>query len=226
MRILVVEDEAILREDLAQQLAARGFTVQSAADGEEGLRIGTECDLEVAIIELGRPGIFGLDVIRRLRENGRTFPVIVLAANSRWEDKVDAFAAGADDYVSKPFEFEELFARLKAVMRRAKVLEPGTLTCGPLVLDTLRHRAVVSGRVVNLSVYESRILQHLMLHSGEVVSRQALMSCMYEEELDLRSNTLTVHVTHLRKKIDPEDELHIIEAVRGQGYLFGAPRER
>jgi two-component system response regulator PhoP len=225
VRILVIEDEPVIREGLHQELSQRGCTVNVAADGEEGLFLGTEYNLDAAIVDLGLPKIPGMEVIRRLRDMGRRFPILILTARSSWQEKVSAFTAGADDYVTKPFELEEIFARLHALVRRANGWTSAVLVCGPVVMDTHRRCVTVDGRPVALSNFELRVLEHLMLCAGKVISKQQLAERMYDEDLEPQSNVIEVHVARLRRKLDPEDELKPIETVRGCGYLFTMPRK-
>jgi two-component system response regulator PhoP len=224
MRILVVEDEAAIRDALKTQLAAAGFNVDVAADGEEGLFAGLEYPLDVAIIDLGLPKIPGLELIRRLRAQKRAFPILVLTARDRWQDKVEGLDAGADDYVSKPFHFEEVLARVQALMRRAGGWATPELTCGPYVLDTRRQRLTLDGSPIELTNYEYRLLEHLMLRAGAVISKNELSERMYEEEMQRESNVLEVFMGRLRRKLDPQDQLKPIETVRGRGYRFAIPR--
>src|SRR6185503_14393294 len=157
MRILVVEDEATIREGLKTRLADAGFTVDVAADGEEGLFAGQEYPLDVAIIDLGLPKLSGLDLIRKLRAQKKAFPILVLTARDSWQDKVQGLEAGADDYVSKPFHFEEVLARVQALMRRAGGWSTPELICGPIVLDPRRQRMTLDGSPIELTNYEYRL---------------------------------------------------------------------
>lgn len=225
MRILVIEDEAVVREGLRSQLADHGFVVEVAADGEEGLFVATEYDLDVAIVDLGLPKLHGMEIIRKVRANGRKFPILVLTARSSWEDKVAGLRAGADDYVVKPFDFQEVLARIQALIRRANGWASAEITCGPVVLDTHRRSVTVAGQPVSLSNYQMRILEHLMLWAGKVISKQELAERMYHEDLEPQSNVIEFHIGQLRKKLDPQDELKPIETVRGCGYLFTVPRK-
>ncbi len=218
MRILVVEDEAAIREALRAQLLKAGFTVDVAQDGEEGLFAGLEYPLDVAIVDLGLPKLPGLDLIRRLRTAGRTYPILVLTARDRWQDKVEGLEAGADDYVAKPFHFEEVLARVQALMRRAGGWSTPELVCGPVVLDTRKQTVTVSGTPVELTTFEYRILEHLMLRAGEVISKTELTERLYDEEFERDSNVIEVFIGRLRRKLDPEDRLHPIETLRGRGY--------
>lgn len=221
----MVEDEAGIRDSLREQLVRAGFTVDTAPDGQEGLFSGTEYPVDVAIVDLGLPKISGLELIRRLREAGKTFPILVLTARDRWQDKVEGLEAGADDYVSKPFHFEEVHARLQALIRRAGGFASPELVCGPIVLDTRRQTVRVDDRPVDLTTYEYRLLEHFMLRSGEVLSRTELSERIYEEELERDSNVIEVYMMRLRRKLDPEDKIKPFETVRGRGYRFVLPRK-
>jgi len=224
MRILVVEDEDALRDSLKAQLTAAGFAVDVAANGEDGLWAGLEYPLDVAIIDLGLPKLPGLEVIRRLRAQNRTFPILVLTARDRWQDKVEGLDAGADDYVAKPFHFEEVLARVQALMRRTGGWATPELTCGPYVLDTRRQRMTLDGSPIELTNYEYRLVEQLMLHAGKVLSKTELSERMYEEDMQRDSNVLEVFMMRLRRKLDPQDQLKPIETVRGRGYRFAIPR--
>lgn len=224
MRILVVEDEETIRESLKTRLADAGFTVDVAADGEEGLFAGQEYPLDVAIIDLGLPKLSGLDLIRKLRAQKKAFPILVLTARDSWQDKVQGLEAGADDYVSKPFHFEEVLARVQALMRRAGGWASPELVCGPIVLDTRKQTVTVNGTPIDLTTYEYRILEHMMLRAGEVISKAELSERLYEEDLERESNVIEVFMGRLRRKLDPNDTLKPFETLRGRGYRFAIPR--
>jgi two-component system response regulator PhoP len=224
MRVLLVEDEAALREGLRDTLSAAGFTVDLAADGEEGLFAGLEYPIDVAIIDLGLPKLPGLDLIRRLRTEGKTYPILVLTARDRWQDKVQGLDAGADDYVAKPFHFEEVQARLQALLRRSGGWASATLSCGAVSLDTRAQTVTVEDKPVELTTFEYRILEHLMLKAGEVISKTDLTEHLYEQDFERDSNVIEVFVGRLRRKLDPDDRIKPIETLRGRGYRFALPR--
>jgi two-component system response regulator PhoP len=224
MRILVVEDEAAIRDALKTQLAEAGFTVDVASDGEEGLFTAQEIQLDVAIVDLGLPKLPGLELIKRLRAQGKSFPILILTARDRWEEKVEGLQAGADDYVAKPFHFEEVLARVQALIRRAGGWSTPELVCGPIALDTRAQTVKVNGNPVELTTYEYRILEHLMLHAGEVISKSDLNESMYNEEMERDSNVLEVFIGRLRRKLDPQDQIKPIETLRGRGYRLALPR--
>jgi two-component system response regulator PhoP len=224
MRALVVEDEAALRAALQRDLVAAGFTVDMAADGEEGLFAGSEYPVDVAVIDLGLPKLSGLDLIRQLRARGKRFPILILTARDRWQDKVEGLDAGADDYVAKPFHFEEVLARLQALMRRSGGWASASLVCGPVVLDTRAQTVVVAGQPVELTTFEYRILEHLMLKAGEVISKTDLTEQLYEQDFERDSNVIEVFIGRLRRKLDPEDRIKPIETLRGRGYRFALAR--
>ena len=219
MRVLVIEDEDTLRQQLNDRLKAQGFVVDSAADGEEGLYFGREFDYDAAIIDLGLPKVDGIEVIAKLRKESRAFPIIILTARGHWQDKVEGLEAGADDYVAKPFQMEELLARLNALIRRAAGYASPILMQGDLQLDTAKKEVRVKGKAVELTAYEYKVLEYLMLNPDRVVSKIELTDHLYDQDFDRDSNVIEVFVGRLRKKISPID---CIRTVRGQGYRFVA----
>lgn len=218
MRLLVVEDETPLREGLTKHFSAQGFVVDSAADGNEGLYFGKEYPADLAIVDLGLPGMSGMELIRCLRESGKEFPILILTARDRWQDKVEGLQAGADDYVVKPFHMEEVAARVNALLRRTTGWSQPVLQCGPISLDTRRQEVCVSDQVIELTSYEYRVLEHLMLHAGEVVSKTELTESLYDQDYDRDSNVIEVFIGRLRKKLDPDGNMKPIETLRGRGY--------
>jgi two-component system, OmpR family, response regulator PhoP len=226
MRVLVVEDEIVLRDALKARLAEAGFSVDVAQDGEEGVFAGLEYPLDVAIIDLGLPKLPGLEVIRRLRAAGKTYPILILTARDNWQDKVEGLQAGADDYVAKPFHFEEVQARLQALLRRAGGWASPELKCGPILLDTRAQTVKVGDATVDLTTFEYRILEHLMLRAGEVISKTELTERLYDQDFERDSNVIEVLVGRLRRKLDPQDALKPIETLRGRGYRFALARDQ
>ena len=231
MRILLVEDEAPLRETLAARLRREGFAVDLASDGEEGLYQGREVPFDVAVIDLGLPKMSGMDLVRALRAEGKTFPVLILTARTSWQDKVEGLKAGADDYLVKPFHVEELLARLNALLRRAAGWsKPVLAQIVSLVnelsirLDLAAQTVGIDGIAIDLTSYEYKVLEYLMLHAGELVSKADLTEHIYQQDFDRDSNVLEVFIGRLRKKLDPEGTLKPIETVRGRGYRFAIPR--
>ena len=224
MRVLVVEDEPALRESLRSRLVATGAVVDVAADGEEGLHLGLEYPIDVAIIDLGLPRLPGLELIRRLRASERRFPILVLTARDGWQEKVQGLEAGADDYVAKPFHFEEVLARLQALLRRSGGWASAMLRCGPVALDTRSQSLTVNELPVELTSFEYRILEYLMLRAGEVISKTDLTDHLYQEDAERDSNVIEVLMGRLRRKLDPAETLHPIETLRGRGYRLALPR--
>lgn len=223
MRALVMEDEAALRERVVARLEAQGWAVDSATDGTEGLWMGQEYPVDVAVVDLGLPGVSGMDVIRRWRAAGRAFPILILTARERWQDKVEGLEAGADDYLVKPFNMEELLARLRALVRRAAGWADSVLAVGPFSLDTVRQELRHGDQGVTLTAFEYKLVEYLMLHAGKVVSKTELSEHVYAEDMERDSNVIEVLVGRLRKKLDPQRELDPIETLRGRGYRFRAP---
>jgi two-component system response regulator PhoP len=224
MRILLVEDEAPLRETLAARLKRDGYAVDAAGDGEEGLYLGREVPFDLAIIDLGLPKLSGLDLVKKLREEGARYPILILTARSSWQDKVEGLKTGADDYLVKPFHVEELLARINALVRRASGWTKPVLQCGPITLDTTAQTVAVDNAGVELTSYEYKVLEYLMLHAGELVSKSDLTEHIYQQDFDRDSNVLEVFIGRLRKKLDPENTIKPIETVRGRGYRFAIPR--
>lgn len=220
MRVLLVEDEADLRGQLSDRLHEDGWAVDSAADGEEGLYLGREYPFDVAIIDLGLPKLSGMEMIRHLRAEQRRFPILILTARGRWQDKVEGLESGADDYLVKPFHIEELLARLKVLVRRGLGWTSPVLACGPIRLDTAAKTVAVDGAPVELTTFEYRVLEQLMLRPGEVLSKTELAEHLYDQDSDRDSNVIEVFVGRLRRKLDPNERHHPIDTVRGQGYRF------
>ncbi len=225
MRILIVEDEAALREEVARRLRRDGFTVDETGDGNEGLYYATEFRPDVAVIDLGLPGLPGMDLIRRLRRDGYDFPVLIFTARGRWEEKVDGLSAGADDYLVKPFHMEELVARVNALMRRSGGWSSPLLSSGPVTLDSRSQSVSLHDQPVELTAFEYRVLECLLLRSGEVISKSELTDRLYDQDFERDSNVIEVFIGRLRRKLDPDGDLQPIETLRGRGYRWRLARE-
>ncbi len=220
MHLLLIEDDSALREQLARQLEASGYAVARAVDGSEGLYLGRELPVDIAIVDLGLPGMPGMEIIRHLRREGRDFPILILTARGRWEEKVEGLEAGADDYLVKPFQFEELLARLNALLRRSGGWASPVLSFGVMELDTMAQQVKMTGQTVELTAYEYRVLEYLALHAGEVISKSELTEHIYDQDYDRDSNVLEVLLSRLRRKLDPDGRIKPIETLRGRGYRF------
>ncbi len=218
MRLLVIEDEVMLRGQLQDGLRDSGYVVDSAEDGEEGLYYGREYEYDAAIVDVGLPKRDGISLIKKLREEGRTFPVLILTARSHWQDKVAGLEAGADDYLTKPFHMEELTARINALVRRAAGHASPVVKEGGISIDTARKEVRYEGRPVELTAFEYRVLEYLALNADRVVSKAELTEHLYEQDYDRDSNVIEVFVGRLRKKLDPAGAANPIRTVRGQGY--------
>jgi two-component system response regulator PhoP len=218
MRVLLIEDDKRLADTLAGQLRNAGFAVDVSADGVDGLFLGEEYPIDLAIIDLGLPELPGLEVIRRLRKRGRDFPILVLTARSEWQDKVAGLEAGADDYLTKPFHVEELMARINALMRRAGGHARPEVTLGPFTVDLSGQRVFRGAEEIELTTFEYKVLHYFVMHPGEVVTKSELSEHIYEEDADRDSNVIEVFVGRLRRKLDPDGTLNPIETLRGRGY--------
>ena len=224
MRLLVIEDDDTLRETLSEQLVEGGYAVEQARDGREGLYFALEYPIDLAIIDLGLPEMSGLDIIRQVREQGKSYPILILTARDRWQDKVDGLSAGADDYVVKPFHFEEVNARVHALLRRSGGWSSSVLNAGPVVLDLSRQEVKVSDASIELTSFEYKIIEYLMLRAGQVISKTELTDRLYDQDFERDSNVIEVFIGRLRKKLDPDNSLKPIETLRGRGYRFALER--
>lgn len=220
MRVLLVEDEVQLRETLVARLKTEGFAVDAAGDGEEGLYLGREFPIDVAIIDLGLPKLSGIELIQTLRDEGFKFPVLILTARGSWQDKVNGLEIGADDYLVKPFHVEELLARLNALVRRSAGHAQPVIRSGPISVDTAAQEVQVNEAQIELTSFEYKVLEYLILHAGEVVSKTTLTEHIYDQDFDRDSNVIEVFVGRLRKKLDPKNSIKPIETLRGRGYRF------
>lgn len=221
MRVLIVEDEPNLRNQLQATLEGAGYAVDTAGDGEEGHYLGSTEAYDAIVLDLGLPEVDGLTVLDRWRKEGKTMPVLVLTARDSWSDKVAGLDAGADDYVAKPFQSEELIARLRALIRRASGNASAELIAGDIRLDTRSGKVTKGGDPVKLTAQEYKLLSYLLHHKGKVVSRTELIEHIYDQDFDRDSNTIEVFVTRIRKKLGAD----VITTIRGLGYSLEEPAE-
>ncbi|WP_263263947.1 response regulator [Pseudomonas sp. RIT-PI-S] len=220
MKLLLVEDEALLRHHLHTRLSESGHIVEAVADAQEAVRQAGHNAFDLAIVDLGLPGLSGLELIRQWRAQGLGFPILILTARGSWQDKVEGLAAGADDYMVKPFQFEEVEARLSALLRRASGFIQPTVAAGPLMLDLNRKQATLQGQPLGLTAFEYRILEYLMRHHQQVVAKQRLMEQLYPDDGEHDPNVIEVLVGRIRRKLEAADGFRPIDTVRGLGYLF------
>ncbi len=219
MRILVVEDDPNLNRQLVAALTDAGYVVDKAMDGEEGHYLGETNPYDAVILDLGLPVMDGVSILEKWRRAGRKMPVLILTARDRWSDKVSGFDAGADDYVTKPFNMEEILARIRALVRRAAGQVTSELSCGPVTLDTKGARVTVNGMPIKLTSLEYKVLEYLMMHMGKVISRTELVEHLYDQDFDRDSNTIEVFVGRLRKKLGVD----VLHTIRGMGYCVQEP---
>jgi two-component system response regulator PhoP len=218
MRVLLVEDDITLQQNIVSYLHDNKYVVDAASEGESGLFQASEYLYDVAIIDIGLPIIDGLSLIKLLREKNINFPILVLTARDTWQDKVAGLDAGADDYLSKPFQLEELGARLNALIRRSVGQSSPLITNGSITLNTLLFEVRVDDNIVKLSSYEYKLLEFLMLNKGKVKSKAVITEHLYDQDFDLDSNVIEVFIKRLRNKLDPTNKLKFIETLRGHGY--------
>lgn len=214
MRILVIEDDKDLNRQLKDALEEADYVVDVAFDGEEGHFLGDTEPYDAVVLDIGLPQLDGLSVLESWRREGRNMPVLLLTARDRWSDKVQGIDAGADDYVAKPFQMEEVLARLRALIRRAAGHASNEISVGPVRLDAKAGRVTVDGKALKLTSHEFRLLAYLIHHKDEVISRTELTEHLYDQDFDRDSNTIEVFIGRLRKKL-PDN---FIETVRGLGY--------
>ncbi len=219
MRLLVVEDDRDLHASLHATLVEAGYAVDSAYDGADGRFLGDTEPYDAVILDLGLPELDGVQVLEAWRTNDRVFPVLILTARDQWSQKVAAFDAGADDYLTKPFHTEELLARVRALLRRASGHASSMIEIGDLAIDTRSARAFIDGDAIKLTSHEFRLLRYLAHHIGRVISRTELVEHIYDQDFDRDSNTIEVFVGRLRKKLGSDR----IETVRGLGYRLVDP---
>ena len=224
MRVLIIEDEETLRNQIVERLQEEGFAIDATGDGEEGLYFAREMPVNLAIVDLGLPGLDGMQIIRKIREEGHLYPILILTARDRWQDRVEGLEAGADDYLGKPFHLEELLARIRALLRRVGGWAHPLLDFTEMKIETREQRVTVGEEAISLTAYEYKVLEYLAIHAGEVISKPALLDHLYEEDTERDTNVLEVFVRRLRRKLDPESTMNPIETLRGRGYRFALER--
>jgi len=220
MRVLVIEDELNLQTDIKTRLEAEDYIVDTTGDGDEGYYFATEYPLDAAIIDIGLPGMSGIEIIKKLREDGSTLPILILTARSRWQEKVEGLEAGADDYLVKPFQMEELLARVKALLRRATGSPTTVLMCGCITINLGTQQVLLNDTLIDVTAFEYRMLEYMMRHSSEAVSKSRLADYLYPHDDDRDSNVIEVLMGRLRKKLDPDGSLKPIDTLRNRGYRF------
>ena len=219
MRILVVEDNTDVSRQIKSALTHELYVVDIAFDGEEGLFLGETEPYDAIILDLGLPKLDGLSILQRWRSSGNEVPILILTSRDTWREKVTGLRAGADDYLAKPFEFEELLARLEALIRRSSKRANPALACDNVVLDTNTARVTMDGNLVELTALEYRTLDYLMQHPGKVVSKTELTEHIYDQNFDLDSNVIEVLINRLRRKLKAD----LIRTRRGLGYQLKTP---
>ncbi|MCW8107908.1 response regulator transcription factor [Alteromonas ponticola] len=218
MRILIAEDDSRLLTQLDRLMQTNGYSVDLADDGERALFHLNEYPYDLAVVDIGLPKMDGLEVIQRARQNNVRCPILILTARDRWQEKVEGLDSGADDYLTKPFHDEELLARVKALIRRASGQANPVIQAGPIELDTVSEEIRVNGISLELTAYEYKVMQYLMMNPQKVISKTELTEHIYDQDFDLDSNVIEVFVGRLRKKLDPENTIKPIETLRGRGY--------
>jgi two-component system OmpR family response regulator len=222
VRVLLIEDDQAIADFVTRGLREAGFAVHREADGEAGLQAALASPCDVAIVDLMLPGMDGLSVIEALRKRGQAMPVLILSAKRSVDDRVRGLQAGGDDYLTKPFAFAELLARIQALVRRAsRVAEPTSLSVGDLALDLLTRKVTRNGTVIELRPREFALLEYLMRNAGRVVSKTMILSHVWEYNFDPQTNIVDVLVSRLRDKIDKPFEHKLLRTVRGVGYVLG-----
>ena len=223
MRILVVEDDRKLVEVLRQGLKENGFAVDTAADGNRGLELALDTDYDAIVLDLMLPGLSGLDLLKELRSRHRVAPVLILSARSAVEDRIRGLDLGADDYLAKPFSFQELLARLRAITRRPPAEPKTTLVAADLELDIARREVRRAGRPIELTAKEFALLELLLRKKGLVVTRGMILDRVWNMDYDGGSNLVEVYINYLRRKVDQDFEPKLIQTVRGSGYVLREP---
>lgn len=220
MRLLIIEDEPHLRKQLQQYLQQQGYAIDVAEDGQAGFFMGSEYPIDMAIVDLGLPKLSGIEVIQKWREVDKTFPILILTARGKWEDKVEGLEAGADDYLVKPFQPEELLARTRALLRRSAGVSQPTVKFDSISINISQQSVTVADEELELTAYEYKVIEYLVMHPEKIISKTELTEHIYEQDFDRDSNVIEVFVGRLRKKLDPDGKLKPIETLRGRGYRW------
>lgn len=218
MRLLIAEDELDIQGQLRRHFEGEGYGVEVADTGSVALYLASEYPFDAFVLDLGLPELNGLEIIRRLRDQGSGLPILALTARGRWQDRVLGLETGADDYLVKPFHMEELSARVRALVRRSRAGAGTVLRCGSLAIDLESQRVTVEEAEVELTGFEYRLLEFLARRPGGVVSKTELRDYLYPHDSDPDSNVIEVVVGRLRRKLDPDGKLQPIETLRGRGY--------
>lgn len=224
MRILIIEDEKHLAEILKKGLEENGFTVDMSFDGEEGLYMAETYPYDAVLLDIMLPRVDGLTILDNLRKKEMDVPVLLITAKGEVEERVKGLNIGADDYIAKPFDFSELLARLKAVIRRSKGKPSPIIKIGDLIIDTNSRTVKRAEKEIKLSATEYKILEYLAINSGRVVSRTELIDHIYDFEFDLDSNVIDVYINYIRNKIDKGSNKQLIQTMRGVGYVLKVDR--
>ncbi len=221
MRILLIEDDRQMADYLRKALGEVGAVTDYAGDGREGLLLAASGDYDALILDRMLPGLDGLGILRTLRASGNRTPVLILSALGEVDDRVEGLRAGGDDYLVKPFAFSELHARLEALLRRGSGEAPETrLRVGDLEIDLLKREVLRAGRPIQLQPREFRLLEYLMRHAGQVVTRTMLLEQVWDYHFDPQTNVIDVHISRLRGKIDRDFDTPLLHTVRGAGYMI------
>lgn len=221
MRLLIIEDEPYIRELLQKYLQQQGYAVDVAEDGEAGFFMGCEYPFDLAIVDLGLPKLSGIEVIKQWRELEKKFPVLILTARGKWQDKVEGLESGADDYLVKPFHNEELLARTRALLRRSAGVSQPVIKFSAISINTSLQSVFLDNAELELTAYEYKVIEYLVMNSEKVISKAELTEHIYEQDFDRDSNVIEVFIGRLRKKLDPNGKLKPIETLRGRGYRWG-----
>lgn len=218
MRIIIVEDDSRLLTQLDQLMQRQGYSVDLADDGEKALFLMQEYPYDAAIVDVGLPKLDGFELVKKVRQQKIACPVLILTARDRWQEKVEGLDAGADDYLTKPFQEEELLARVNALIRRASGQPSPKVSIGPITLDTVMQEVTVHEEALDLTAYEYKVIEYLMMNPKKIISKTELTEHIYDQDFDLDSNVIEVFVGRLRKKLDPDNTYKPIETLRGRGY--------